>query len=89
MVRTMLGLLLAAGVPAAPALAFEAEVARYHRVVADVCTTGITPAMHAAYEEARQAVERARYGSGRDNNFWGLKTPEGFWLDCFQSDGKT
>ena len=85
-------LLLALGwlAAAAPAAAFQAEVARYHRSVADVCLTGVTPAMQAAYEEARLAVERARYGSGRDNNFWGLKTPEGFWLDCFQApDGKT
>ena len=75
---------------AAPAAAFQAEVARYHRLAADVCQTGVTPAMRAAYEEALQAVERARYGSGRENNFWGLKTPEGFWLDCFQApDGKT
>jgi len=83
----VLGLLAAA----APAAAFQAEVARYHDAVRDICQTGITPAIAAAYEQARQAVERARYGSGRDNNFWGLKSPEGFWLDCFQSpsDGKT
>jgi hypothetical protein len=75
---------------ASPAAAFQAEVARYHLLVANICQTGVTPAMWAAYEEARQAVERARYGSGRGNNFWGLKTPEGFWLDCFQApDGKT
>jgi len=82
-----LGLLAAA----APAAAFQAEVARYHHAVRDICQTGITPAIAAAYEQARQAVERARYGSGRDNNFWGVKSPEGFRLDCFQSpgDGKT
>ena len=85
-------LLLALGwlAAAAPAAAFQEEVARYHRAVADVCSTGVTPAMRAAYEEARLAVERARYGSGRENNFWGLKTPESFWLDCFQApDGKS
>lgn len=82
-----LGLLAAA----APAAAFQAEIARYHHAVRDICQTGITPAVMVAYDQARQAVERARYGSGRDNNFWGLKSPEGFWLDCFQSpsDGKT
>ncbi len=75
---------------AAPAVAYQAEVARYHESVANVCLTGVTPAMWTAYEEARLAVERAQYGSGRGNNFWGLKTPEGFWLDCFQApDGKT
>jgi hypothetical protein len=84
-------LLVALGcLAAAPALAYQAEVARYHESVANVCLTGVTPAMLGAYEEARLAVERARYGSGRDNNFWGLKTPEGFWLDCFQApDGKS
>jgi hypothetical protein len=75
---------------AAPVAAFQAEVARYHQLVADVCRTGVTPEIVAAYARARQAVEQARHGSGRDNNFWGLKSPEGFWLDCFQApDGKT
>ena len=75
----------------APAVAFEAEVARYHHVVHGICRTGVTPEIAAAYQQAREAVERARYGGGRDSNFWGLKTPEDFWLDCFQSpsDGKT
>jgi hypothetical protein len=84
-------LLLALGcLVAAPALAYQAEVARYHESVVNVCLTGVTPAMRVAYEEARIAVERARYGSGRENNFWGLRTPEGFWLDCFQApDGKS
>jgi hypothetical protein len=75
---------------AGPALAFQAEVARYYEAVASVCQTGITPALQIAYEDARQAVERAQYGAGRANNFWGLRTPEAFWLDCFQApDGKT
>lgn len=75
---------------AGPALAFQAEVARYHLAVATVCQTGITPAMWVAYEDARVAVDRAEYGGGRAGNFWGLRTPEAFWLDCFQApDGKT
>ncbi|HEU4370589.1 MAG TPA: hypothetical protein VFV05_20400 [Methylomirabilota bacterium] len=83
----VLGLLGAA----APAAAFQAEVARYHHAVRDICRSGITPAIAAAYEQARLAVERASYGGGRDSNFWGLKSPEAFRLDCFQSpgDGKT
>jgi hypothetical protein len=81
-----LAVLAAAG----PADAFQGEVARYHAAVADICQTGVTPVIQRAYEHAYQALERARYGSGRDNNFWGLKSPEGFWLDCFQGlDGKT
>ena len=75
---------------AAPATAYQGEVDRYHRAVANVCQTGVTAPMQAAYEAARLAVERARHGVGRENNFWGLKTPEAFWLDCFQApDGKT
>ena len=82
----VLGLL----VTARPVAAFQAEVARYYESVAGVCQTGVTPVMRVAYEQAREAVERARYGYGRESNFWGLKTPEGFWLDCFQApDGKT
>lgn len=77
-------------VSAGPATAFQAEVARYYASIVDICRTGVTPKIAAAYEQARQAVERARYGGGRDNNFSGVKTPEGFWLDCLQgSDGKT
>jgi hypothetical protein len=77
--------------PAAPGLAFQAELARYYHAVRNICQTGITPDILTAYEQARRALERARYGGGRDSNFWGLKEPEGFWLDCLQSpgDGKT
>jgi hypothetical protein len=89
--RPILGVLtLAVLLAAGPAAAFQAEVARYHAAVADICQTGVTPVIQSAYEHAYQAVERARYGSGRDNNFWGLKSPEAFRLDCFQGvDGKT
>jgi hypothetical protein len=78
------------GLLAAPvaAHAFQAELARYQRVVSGICHTGITPAIVAAYEQARRAVERAGHGGGRDGNFWGVRTPESFWLDCFQSGGE-
>jgi len=39
------------------------------------------------YREAAAALEAAKYGGGTDNNFWGLKTPERMWLECFQSPG--
>ena len=29
------------------------------------------------YEDARQAVDAAGYGGGRDNNFWGVKPGPG------------
>jgi hypothetical protein len=88
MLRFLIPGLCALGLVASPAAAFQAEVARYHQVVATVCVTGITPEIVAAYERARQAVDQARHGSGRDGNFWGVKSPEGFRQDCFQSDGK-
>jgi hypothetical protein len=88
MLRTVaVALMLAAAV--GPVAAFEAEVQRYHDLMAHVCRTGITPRLVAAYEQARLAVEKAQYGGGRSNNFWGLKTPEQAWLDCVQSpDGR-
>jgi hypothetical protein len=91
MMRQLLTVVICAlALAAGPVAAFQAEVAHYHQLVGDVCRTGITPRIVAAYERARQAVEQARHGSGRDGNFWGLKSPEGFWLDCLQSpDGKT
>ena len=90
-VPTLAALALGLLVVATPAVAMQAEIARYHHTVRDICQTGVTPAIAAAYEQARQAVERARYGGGQDSNFWGLRTPESFWLDCFQapSDGKS
>ena len=78
-------LVLAAGV--GPAAAFQAEVKRYYELVQNICQTGMTEAIKVAYEEARVAVEKAQYGGGRDNNFWGLKTPGKAWLECAQSPG--
>jgi hypothetical protein len=37
---------------------------------------------------ARQTLEAARYGGGRDGvNFAGIKSPVDTWLDCLQSPG--
>jgi len=65
----------------------EAEVKRYHELVGNICRTGVTEEIRAAYQEARVAVDRAQYGGGREGNFWGLKTPAQFYQDCFQSPG--
>ena len=68
-------------------IAFQTEVQRYYDSMKDICRTGVTPAMTAAWIQARQAVDTARYGGGRDGNFAGLKSPTDTWLDCFQSPG--
>jgi hypothetical protein len=83
---SLLGLVLVG-----PAEAFEAEIARYHAAVVDICRTGVTERIVVAYEQARRALAQARYGGGQGGNFWGLRSPEQFLLDCFQApgDGKT
>jgi len=78
-------LLLAAG--AEPATAFQTEVKHYYDLLQNICQTGVTEQIKTAYEDARVAVEKAQYGGGRDNNFWGLKTPGTAWLECVQSPG--
>ena len=87
--RTMIGtLLVALAAGAGPVMAFETEVQRYYDSMARICLTGVTPAMTAAWKQARRALEAARYGGGRDGvNFAGIKSPEDTWLDCVQSPG--
>jgi hypothetical protein len=71
-----------------PAGAVEAELSRYYDAARDICRTGVTPAITAAYEEARRALDRARPTGGlQSGNFAGLKAPTELWLDCFQSPG--
>jgi hypothetical protein len=84
-VTCALVLLLAAGADRATAL--ETEVRHYYELLQGVCQTGVTEQIKTAYEDARVAVEKAQYGGGRDNNFWGLKTPGKAWLECTQSPG--
>jgi hypothetical protein len=74
-----------------PAEALQAELTRYYDSVKHVCTTGVTPEMTAAYEVARQALERARQAGALAGNFAGVKAPPEAWLDCLQApgDGKT
>ena len=73
---------------AGPTIAFQTEIQRYYESMKDICRTGVTPQMTAAWGQASQAIEAARYGGGRDgNNFAGIKSPTDTWLDCFQSPG--
>ena len=87
MIRLAATALLLLALTAEPAAAWQAEVRRYYELMRFVCQTGITPELLAAYDAARVAVDRAQVGSGRDSNFWGMRTPEKAWLDCFQSPG--
>jgi hypothetical protein len=82
---------LALLITAAPLAAAEDDLGRYREAVRDICRIGVTPEITAAWERARQAASRAPSGGGGASDFAGIKTPEGFWLDCFQSpgDGKT
>ena len=66
---------------------FQGALQRYYQALQDICRTGVTPDLVQLYEEARQAVEAAGYGGGRDNNFWGVKPPDRAHNDCFQSPG--
>jgi hypothetical protein len=72
-----------------PTEAFQAELKRYYESTKDICRTGVTPEIVSAYEQARQAVDRA--GGLGANNFAGIKRPSEMLLDCYQSpgDGKT
>jgi hypothetical protein len=81
------GALLAA---AADTLGFQLEpfqpaLQRYYKAIEDICRTGVTPDLVRLYDDARQAVEAAGYGGGRDNNFWGVKPPDRAYNECFQS----
>jgi hypothetical protein len=87
MTRIALAVVLFVVAMTGPAAAYQAEVRRYYDLVRYICQTGVTEQIRVAYEQARVAVDKAQYGGGRDNNFWGLKTPEKAWLDCFQSPG--
>jgi hypothetical protein len=89
--RTLCALVVLQLGAAAPTEALQAELSRYYDSVKHVCTTGVTAEMTAAYEAARQALERARQAGALRGNFAGVKAPPEAWLDCVQSpgDGKT
>lgn len=92
---TVLGLALLAGATASPVVqaaekeALQAALQRYRQAIEKVCETGVTPEMVRLYEATVKAADEARYGRGRDSNFWGPKNPTHAWLDCVQADGST
>lgn len=76
------------GATASPATALQTEVQEYYDSMKEICRTGVTPPMTAAWQRAQQALDAARYGAGRDRyNFAGIKNPADAWLECFQSPG--
>lgn len=66
---------------------FQPALQRYFKAIENICRTGVTPDIARLYEDARQAVDAAGYGSGRDNNFWGVKPPDRAYNECFQAPG--
>jgi hypothetical protein len=75
-----------------PTEALQDELRRYYDSTKSICRTGVTAERTSAYEQARQAMDRARATGGLGgNNFAGIKMPQELWLDCFQApgDGKT
>ncbi len=64
---------------------FQPALQRYYKAIEDICRTGVTPDIVTLYEDAREAVEAAGYGGGRNNNFWGVKPPDRAYNECFQS----
>jgi hypothetical protein len=79
----------AASQPVTPPLptAFQTDLDRYWLAVRDVCIRGVTPEMRSLYDAARQAVASTGYGAGTGSNFWGVRGPDSFYQDCFQSPG--
>lgn len=71
------------------ALVFQIDAAlqRYEQARAHICQTGVTAEHIRLYEELVKATEAARYGGGRESNFWGPRPPELAYLDCFQAPG--
>jgi hypothetical protein len=81
-----------AGAPPAPLsptppTSFEDAAARYRLALQTICATGVTAEIQQRYDEAVRAADAARYGGGRQANFWGPRHPEAAYLDCFQSPG--
>jgi hypothetical protein len=90
-VRRACAIALLGVVALGPTAASQSEITQYYDSMKDICRLGVTPAMTAAYDRARHALEHGRASSAAGADFGGLKTPEATWLDCFQSpgDGKT
>ena len=79
LIRTLLALALV--------FTLEAALQRYEQARPHICQTGATPEHIRLYEELVKATEAARYGGGRESNFWGPRPPELAYQDCFQAPG--
>jgi hypothetical protein len=65
----------------------DAALQQYEQARAHICQTGVAPEHIRLYDELVKATEAARYGGGRESNFWGPRPPELAYQDCFQSPG--
>lgn len=63
------------------------EAQRYLKALERVCDDRVTPELVRLHQEAVKALDAAKYGGGRNSNFWGVRTPEHAWQDCFQAGG--
>ena len=68
-------------------LPIEAALQQYEQARAHICQTGVRPEHVRLYEEVVKATEAAQYGGGRESNFWGPRSPELAYQDCFQAPG--
>ena len=73
--------------PASAVTPYEAQLAAYQRALNSICHTGVTAEHVRLYEALIKAVEEAKYGGGQGSNFWGPRTPESAYRNCFPSPG--
>lgn len=68
--------------------AVPVEAQRYLQALERICETQvITPELVRLHQEAVKAVDATKYGGGRGSNFWGVRTPQHAYIDCFQAGG--
>lgn len=71
-----------------PVAAFQKELERYQQAInPKICVTGITPEIVRLYEDAVDALEKARYGAGSESNFFRAMLPEIAWANCISAGG--
>jgi hypothetical protein len=69
-----------------PVAAFQKEMERYqHAINPKICVTGISPEVVRLYDDAVDALQKARQGLGHEANFFGPMSPEAAFANCFQS----
>jgi hypothetical protein len=70
-----------------PVAAFQKELERYqHAINPKICVTGISPEVLRLYEDAVDALQKARQGLGHEANFFRPMPPEIAFSHCYQSE---